>query len=120
MTYKSFTTPRVLFDKLIQRYQGPVGKSVNATELQKTKFRVCVVLNQWIDNAYSDFYPELAADLHQFIDSIAEEGTDMQEMSKRVKSTLQKRKEEAQSSAISEEYLKSVTTVSTLSLSSSL
>ena len=50
MTYKNFTNPDALFDKLLERYNVP--ESVPDMEQKKIKMRVCVFFKNWADNEY--------------------------------------------------------------------
>jgi hypothetical protein len=52
-TYRSFTTPRVLLKKLIERYQAPAKLSV--IEREAIHIRVCNALKLWISKSIQDF-----------------------------------------------------------------
>jgi len=88
----SFTTPRVLFEKLKTRFAGPPDKSMDEKELLRIRLRICVVLNLWVENHFSDFYPLLLAEFEMFIDSFTKLGQQMTEASKKLNKTLAKKK----------------------------
>ncbi|KAJ5078285.1 ras guanine nucleotide exchange factor i-related [Anaeramoeba ignava] len=79
MTYQSFTTPKKLLKKLIERWHVP-----NSTELTEEKYnmkkrgiqiRICNVAKNWLEKHHEDFRPQLKAEMLYFVEStIAVEG----------------------------------------------
>lgn len=53
MTYKSFTTPEKLLNKLLQRYNVP--KHIPEEEKQRIHIRILNVLRKWVEDYYTDF-----------------------------------------------------------------
>ncbi|KAJ5075793.1 ras guanine nucleotide exchange factor i-related [Anaeramoeba ignava] len=79
MTYQSFTTPKMLLRKLIQRWHVPKSKNM-ADEIFRPKkrsiqLRVCNVIKNWIEKHYSDFQTKLKKEMLDFIENtIATDG----------------------------------------------
>eukprot|EP00004_Rigifila_ramosa_P007499 TRINITY_DN1849_c0_g1_i3.p1 TRINITY_DN1849_c0_g1~~TRINITY_DN1849_c0_g1_i3.p1 ORF type:complete len:1081 (+),score=249.42 TRINITY_DN1849_c0_g1_i3:2-3244(+) len=82
-TYRSFTTPHHLFEKLLQRYDVPTPKlppNVSVQEfVQKhtlpIRLRVCNVMKFWIETSFSDLNEQLVASIKDFINSsLSEDG----------------------------------------------
>lgn len=65
-TYNSFTSPRLFFSKLVERYDMP--SSMDSVSANALVLRVCVVLKNWILNQFDDFDELLIHDIFQFID----------------------------------------------------
>ncbi|GAM17522.1 hypothetical protein SAMD00019534_006970 [Acytostelium subglobosum LB1] len=53
MTYMSFTTPRKLFDKLVQRYTVPEDR--DKTFRESVQVRVASFINSWVERNFGDF-----------------------------------------------------------------
>eukprot|EP00004_Rigifila_ramosa_P019438 TRINITY_DN4931_c0_g1_i1.p1 TRINITY_DN4931_c0_g1~~TRINITY_DN4931_c0_g1_i1.p1 ORF type:complete len:1115 (+),score=338.09 TRINITY_DN4931_c0_g1_i1:272-3346(+) len=74
-TYRSFTTPKQFFFKLVQRYDVPIPRlPPNITEEEfraKTilpiQLRVCNVLKTWIETSFFDFDDGLTERVEQFL-----------------------------------------------------
>ncbi|KAJ3436490.1 ras guanine nucleotide exchange factor i-related [Anaeramoeba flamelloides] len=70
MTYQSFTTPKILFYKLTERYNIPTEKEEQyAKTKQMIKLRVCNFFRFWINDYFSDFNNKLLMELEDFIDN---------------------------------------------------
>ncbi|KAJ3445396.1 ras guanine nucleotide exchange factor i-related [Anaeramoeba flamelloides] len=70
MTYQSFTTPKILFYKLTERYNIPTEKEEQyAKTKQMIKLRVCNFVRFWINDYFSDFNNKLLMELEDFIDN---------------------------------------------------
>jgi hypothetical protein len=65
MTYRSFTTPHVLFDKLKQRFLAP--PSIADAERKRIQARVIVSLKYWLETQSNDFDDLLIASMGSFI-----------------------------------------------------
>ena len=72
--YKSFTTPTMLLEKLQQRYTIPKEVKLSEADSARIKFRVCVVLQEWIKNQFDDFDKELIEKVKQFIYELEKDG----------------------------------------------
>lgn len=82
ITYRSFTTPNELFDKLVQRwnYPPPVGFDSDPTfdfeqfkrgKLDRIRLRVTQTIKFWLENFYSyDFDESMLEKLHDFIENV--------------------------------------------------
>jgi len=77
VTYPSFTTSDVFFNKLVQRYQVPVSVIEEGTlqmsdwkqqKLLPIQLRVYNVLKLWLEHRFHDFTPPLLAKLKLFMD----------------------------------------------------
>eukprot|EP00002_Diphylleia_rotans_P028254 TRINITY_DN5700_c0_g2_i1.p1 TRINITY_DN5700_c0_g2~~TRINITY_DN5700_c0_g2_i1.p1 ORF type:complete len:1097 (-),score=216.38 TRINITY_DN5700_c0_g2_i1:583-3873(-) len=81
-TYRSFTTPDILFRKLVQRFHVPISKlppSVSLEEYRITyigpiQIRVCNVLKFWMEHNFSDFHDSLLVSFDEFIRTLQAEG----------------------------------------------
>ncbi|KAJ6248271.1 ras guanine nucleotide exchange factor i-related [Anaeramoeba flamelloides] len=70
MTYQSFTTPRILLYKLIDRYNIPKEKQIlYQNRVQQIKLRVCNFLKFWITDYFSDFNEKLLNEVQDFIEN---------------------------------------------------
>lgn len=70
LTYQSFTTPKKLLSKLIQRYLIPVRANLDEKSIQTIQLRVCNVIQKWIELSFFDFDEESTKMLNEFISSI--------------------------------------------------
>lgn len=64
-TYRSFTTPEVLFNKLFRRFQVP--PEISEKDANAIQLRVCVVLKYWLQNQFHDFDDYLVDQVKRFI-----------------------------------------------------
>lgn len=81
LTYRSFTTPKRLLEKLQQRFNVPVLELAverNMTEdqlrervVKPIQLRVVSVIKRWVDDHFYDIDDKLAADLRLFLVSAA-------------------------------------------------
>ncbi|KAJ3436717.1 ras guanine nucleotide exchange factor i-related [Anaeramoeba flamelloides] len=72
MTCQSFTTPRKLLRKLLQRYNVPKGNlsfEQYQEKKQKIQIKVCNVLISWIKDYFSDFNESLINEINNFIEN---------------------------------------------------
>eukprot|EP00164_Ancoracysta_twista_P010056 GFYU01015047.1.p1 GENE.GFYU01015047.1~~GFYU01015047.1.p1 ORF type:complete len:854 (-),score=178.57 GFYU01015047.1:98-2584(-) len=71
MTYRSFTTPQKLLQKLMQRYSIPESKrqSMKEDEVMRIQLKVCNVLKTWVANYHFDFNEKMLDSLKHFIDN---------------------------------------------------
>ena len=51
-TYRSFTTPEILLQKLVERYEVPPEISSQSKKVVQSK--VCVVMKRWIETFTDD------------------------------------------------------------------
>ncbi len=63
-TYRSFTTPHQLFQKLKERYAVPDPKRASAVQ-----FRVLVALKYWMSTQIHDFDDALVSNIKKFLDN---------------------------------------------------
>ena len=68
-TFRSFTTPEILLNKLIQRYRVPETSAESPLPIQ---LRVCNALKLWVDSQYKDFTGDLLIQLQEFLDELAQ------------------------------------------------
>ncbi|KAJ5076989.1 ras guanine nucleotide exchange factor i-related [Anaeramoeba ignava] len=76
MTFPSFTTPKRLFYKLVQRFHVPRAKSLNEEEylqMKKTiQLKVVNVITKWVEKYFSNFNSQLVQEIKDFIDETLE------------------------------------------------
>jgi hypothetical protein len=68
-TYRSFTSPEELLNKLIQRYHVPEEHADKRLPIQ---LRICNVLKHWIETQYGDFSEDLIVKLQDFLYELQE------------------------------------------------
>jgi len=77
-TYRSFTTPWKLFQKLLERYDIPVDRFTDLKRASQIRLRVSVVVKYWVDTQFHDFDEDLIHHLEQFCMKLYNDGqTDM-------------------------------------------
>eukprot|EP01114_Cavostelium_apophysatum_P015112 TRINITY_DN4053_c0_g1_i1.p1 TRINITY_DN4053_c0_g1~~TRINITY_DN4053_c0_g1_i1.p1 ORF type:complete len:816 (+),score=199.17 TRINITY_DN4053_c0_g1_i1:322-2448(+) len=69
-TYQSFTSPWVLFQKLLEVYHAPSNTPKDT--LTHIQFRVMVVLKYWVENQLDDFDDDLVLTVQDFISKLAQ------------------------------------------------
>ncbi len=67
MTYLSFTNPKTLLLKLMERYHVPPS-SHSPAEIKRIQLRVCNVLKNWVVQYFDDFDHELIQTVVTFVD----------------------------------------------------
>ncbi|KAL6078080.1 Ras guanine nucleotide exchange factor, variant 2 [Balamuthia mandrillaris] len=79
-TFQSFTTPQVLFEKLMQRFNVPLSTKGDVPEEQWIKhmvlpiqIRVVNVLGLWMKTRFADFDYDLIKRVNAFIDDITKD-----------------------------------------------
>lgn len=102
LTYRSFTTPEVLLDKLMERFniappEGAEFFTFKETMLDPIRLRVCQVIRYWIEKHFYDFEndKERISKLEAFIDVI--EKSRMESTAKQLRKILEKMKNEENS-----------------------
>src|SRR4051794_7461859 len=72
-TYRSFTTPHKLFQKLVQRYLVPTSgnRALPQARAAAIQGRVCVVLKYWLEKQYVDFDMQLSQQLVAFVQELS-------------------------------------------------
>mmetsp|Transcript_18466 Transcript_18466/g.71302 ORF Transcript_18466/g.71302 Transcript_18466/m.71302 type:complete len:412 (-) Transcript_18466:28-1263(-) len=78
-TYKSFTTPEKLLDKLQQRYDVPMSiaearSDKPETFIKQLRTRVVLVIKAWLQGFPNDFSDKLVASLREFEHRLVEDG----------------------------------------------
>mmetsp|Transcript_3199 Transcript_3199/g.3944 ORF Transcript_3199/g.3944 Transcript_3199/m.3944 type:complete len:261 (+) Transcript_3199:882-1664(+) len=85
-TYRSFTTPEMLLNKIIQRYHVPPDAGVEALPIQ---LRCCNSLKYLIETQYEDFSDEFIAQLEEFLVEL-QSATAYKKFATIIKTTLKK------------------------------
>ncbi|GAM25951.1 hypothetical protein SAMD00019534_091260 [Acytostelium subglobosum LB1] len=92
-TYQSFTQPKVLFNKLLERYTIPSWYHCSEPRKVMIRQRVILTIKYWIVNQPSDFDQELLAQISYFVEhTIMNDG--YYELSRALKEALDKMKED--------------------------
>lgn len=93
-TYRSFTTPEVLLEKIIQRYHVPPNADFDVLPVQ---LRCCNFLKSLIENQCEDFSPAFIQQLENFLgelqaaNSFEKFATTFKTTLKKVKTKLQRK-----------------------------
>ncbi|PRP86068.1 aimless RasGEF [Planoprotostelium fungivorum] len=78
LTYQSFTTPKKLFDKLVERYHVPMSfeaDSPNRNEsIKRIRLRVCSVIKKWLEEYSTDFNESLKGNAISLVQLMRAEG----------------------------------------------
>jgi hypothetical protein len=83
LTYQSFATPYILFEKLKQRYNSP--ENIGEGRIINIRLLICIVLKHWIETQIDDFDDDLLIQVRHFINLLS-----TQEKVKSVAINLQK------------------------------
>eukprot|EP01130_Rhizamoeba_saxonica_P016653 TRINITY_DN7742_c0_g1_i1.p1 TRINITY_DN7742_c0_g1~~TRINITY_DN7742_c0_g1_i1.p1 ORF type:complete len:633 (+),score=117.87 TRINITY_DN7742_c0_g1_i1:97-1995(+) len=70
MTYKSFVTPSILLDKIIERYEGRGG--IND---QKIRIKTLSILVKWIESHIFDFTMDMIEKVNLLVEKIRDSGS---------------------------------------------
>jgi len=70
LTYRSFTTPRTLFDTCVSRYKSLdiTDETDSQNRIHPTQLRICTVLAKWVEVNVGDFDDDLSSSLISFIE----------------------------------------------------
>ncbi len=91
LTYRSFTTPDRLLEKLRQRYNVPVvdpNSEDEAATRKAIQLRVVNVVRHWLESAFFDFNDSLVTKLTEFIKEIERH---FEQLGKTLRATLQRK-----------------------------
>lgn len=67
-TYRSFTTPEILLQKLVERYEVPPEISSQSKKVVQSK--VCVVMKRWIETFTDDEEKALIEKIQQWVSKV--------------------------------------------------
>jgi hypothetical protein len=67
-TYRSFTTPRKLFTKLLERFEAPEVALSDNSRATAIQWRVAVVIKHWVETQFYDFDDDLIKELFRFVE----------------------------------------------------
>ncbi|KAL6061251.1 Ras guanine nucleotide exchange factor domain-containing protein [Balamuthia mandrillaris] len=90
VTYHSFTTPKELFEKLVQRYNVPPHLNVSEEEKKLVQLRVVVVIKYWVEHQFHDFDSKLMDKLYAFLGGTLKKRPGQEQMADMLCSELEK------------------------------
>jgi len=67
-TYRSFTSPRKLFSKLLERFEAPEVALADRSRATAIQWRVAVVIKHWVETQFYDFDDDLIKELFRFVE----------------------------------------------------